>query len=57
MKSGDLGRIGIDTGHAMAEIGETGSRDQPDIARPDHRYPHCSVRLMVNGRLTNSFAS
>jgi len=41
----------------MAEIGETGPRNKPDIARPDHRYPHCSTRLMVNARLPNSIAS
>ena len=36
----DLGRILVDAGHLMAEVGETGPRDQAHIAGSDHRYAH-----------------
>ena len=40
LQSGDLAGIGIDAGHAVAEIGKTGPGDEPDIAGADHGDAH-----------------
>ena len=36
----DLGRVLVDAGHGVTEIGKTNPGDEPDIARPDHDNPH-----------------
>ena len=39
----DLGRVLVDAGHMVAEIGEAGAGHEPDIAGADHRDTHaCS---------------
>ena len=37
-KRRDLVGVLVDAGHDVAEIGEAGARDEPDIAGADHRY-------------------
>ena len=39
-KARDLALIDLDADDLMAEIGETGPRDEADIARPDHHNAH-----------------
>ena len=36
----DLGLVLVDAGHDVAEIGETGPRDEADISTSDDREPH-----------------
>ena len=36
----DLGRVLVDAGDDMAEVRKAGTRDQADIACPDHGNPH-----------------
>ena len=36
----DLARVLVDAGHLVAEIGEAGARNEPDIAGADHRDTH-----------------
>ncbi len=36
----DLGGILVDADHVMAEIGETGAGNKPNIAGADHRHMH-----------------
>ena len=36
-------RILVDARHDVAEVGETGPADEPDIARPDHRHTHSDL--------------
>ena len=48
---GDLFRVLIDTNHLMAEIGETGAADQPDIAAADNGDAHGSSPVILRGAI------
>ena len=37
---GDFGRVLVDAGHLVAEIGETGPGNEPDITGADHGNAH-----------------
>ena len=39
----DLAGVLVDAGNVMAELGETRTRNQADVARADHGDTHCSV--------------
>src|ERR1700679_467132 len=49
LELGDLGLVLVDAGDRMAEVGETGPRDQPDIAGPHHRHAHAVSPLEPRG--------
>jgi hypothetical protein len=38
----------------MAEVGEAGTRDEPDIAGSDHRDTHSKLLKLADGALTSA---
>jgi hypothetical protein len=44
-KRGDLPLVLVDANDLMSEIGKTGSGDEADIARSDHRHTHFELPL------------
>ena len=38
-----LQRVDVEAQHVVADLGEAGSGDEPDIARPDHRDLHAAA--------------
>ena len=53
----DLERVDVEAQHVVADFGKAGPRDEPDIARPDHRDLHAatsSEALMAASAATGS---
>ncbi|MNQ97048.1 hypothetical protein D3C85_1126760 [compost metagenome] len=46
----DLARVLVDAGHDMAEVGETGPGNKPDVAGADHCDAHALILLIQSGR-------
>ena len=46
----DLGGVLVDAGHHVAEVGETGPGNKPDVAGADHCDAHAVILLMQSGR-------
>ncbi len=55
----DLARVDVEAQHVVADLGETGAGDEPDVAGPDHRDFHASTpseALMAASAATGSGA-